>query len=277
MKKLFKTTRFKILVGVIAFILVGAFLAAANGHGETAQSTVIGTVFAPCHYVAQKIADGIDNVTGNVSGNAAYEKEISSLKKQIGDLQAQLVDYQNLKKQNELYKEFLELKEENKDYKFTEASIIGRDSADVYRSFTISKGTANGVAVGDAVLYGKYLVGVIDKAYPDYSIVKTVSDVNFNVSAYELLSGEISYVTGNAALAKEKKCKMANLNSATKITYGSIICTAGIGGTVPKGLLIGTVDEISDEETDISSYAVITPGVDVENISSCLVLTDYNK
>ena len=52
MKKLFKTTRFKILVGVIAFILVGAFLAAANGHGETAQSTVIGTVFAPCHYVA---------------------------------------------------------------------------------------------------------------------------------------------------------------------------------------------------------------------------------
>ena len=277
MKKLFKTTRFKILVGVIAFILVGAFLAAANGHGETAQSTVIGTVFAPCHYVAQKIADGIDNVSGNVSGNAAYEKEISSLKKQIGDLQAQLVDYQNLKKQNELYKEFLELKEENKDYKFTEASIIGRDSADVYRSFTISKGTANGVAVGDAVLYGKYLVGVIDKSYPDYSIVKTVYDVNFNVSVYELLSGEISYVTGNAALAKEKKCKMANLNSATKITYGSIICTAGIGGTVPKGLLIGTVDEISDEETDISSYAVITPGVDVENISSCLVLTDYNK
>ena len=98
MKKLFKTTRFKILVGVIAFILVGAFLAAANGHGESAQSTVIGTVFAPCHYVAQKIADGIDNVSGNVSGNAAYEKEISSLKKQIGDLQAQLVDYQNLTK-----------------------------------------------------------------------------------------------------------------------------------------------------------------------------------
>ena len=76
MKKLFKTTRFKILVGVIAFILVGAFLAAENGHGESAQSTVIGTVFAPCHYVAQKIADGIDNVSGNVSGNAAYEKEI---------------------------------------------------------------------------------------------------------------------------------------------------------------------------------------------------------
>lgn len=67
---------------------------------------------------------------------------------------------------------------------------------------------------------------------------------------------------------------MANLDSSTKITYGSIICTAGISTTVPKDLIIGTVDEISDEATDISSYAVITPGVDVSTITSCFVLTD---
>ena len=49
------------------------------------------------------------------------------------------MDYENLKKQNELYKEFLGLKEENKDFEFVEASVIGRDSADIYKSFTISK------------------------------------------------------------------------------------------------------------------------------------------
>ena len=68
---------------------------------------------------------------------------------------------------------------------------------------------------------------------------------------------------------------MANLNSATDISYGSIICTAGIGAGVPKGLLIGTVDEIADEKTDISSYAVISPGVDFDDITSCFVLTDF--
>ena len=185
-----------------------------------------------------------------------------------------MVDYENLKKQNELYKEFLELKEENPDYKFAQASVIGRDSADVYGSFTISQGKADGIEKGDAVLYGKYLVGVVDRVYPDYSVVKTVMDKDFNVSAYEIVSGEMSYVTGTAALAKEGKCKMANLDSSTKITYGSIICTAGISTTVPKDLIIGTVDEISDEATDISSYAVITPGVDVSTITSCFVLTD---
>lgn len=277
MKNLFKTKPFKLVVSIIVVFLIGALIAAANGHGETAQSTVVGTMFYPAHYVAQKISNGIDKISGNVSGNAQYEKEIQNLQSQIGDLQSQLVDYENLKRQNELYKDFLGVKEEHKDFKFVEASVIGRDSADIYKSFTVSKGTVNGVAVGDAVMYGKYLVGVVDKAYPTYSVIKTILDPDFNVSAYEIISNEISYVTGNATLAKDNKCKMANLDAATKITNESIICTAGIGGTVPKGLIIGTVDEIADESTDISSYAIITPGISIEKINTCFILTDYKN
>lgn len=275
MKSIFKSRPFKLVAAIVGFLLLGALIAAANGHGESAQSTVVGTVFTPCHYVAQKIANGVDKIAGNVKGDAQYEKEISDLQNQVGELQSELVDYENLKKQNELYKEFLELKEENKDFEFVEASVIARDSADIYKSFTISKGSANGVKKGDAVLYGKYLVGVIDKVYPTYSVVQTVLDSHFNVSAYELISGEISYVTGTPALAAENKCKMANLDSSTAITYEAIICTAGVGGNMPKGLIIGTVDEIDDESTDISSYAVIKPGVDADNINTCFVLTDF--
>ena len=277
MKNLFKNGKFRLIGVIIALLAIGALLAAASGHGETAQSAVIGTVFAPCHYAAQKISNGIDRVFGNVKGDAAYEKQIASLKNEIGELRSQLVDYQSLKNQNELYKEFLELKEENEDYQFTEASVIARDSADLYQSFTLSKGLVNGVKEGDAVLYGKYLVGVVEKAYPDYSVVKTIIDPSFNVSAYEIISGEISYVTSTTQLAKKGKCKMANLKSSTQVSYGSIICTAGISGTVPKGLIIGTVDEIADEATDISSYAVITPGVKIGDITSCFILTDFNK
>lgn len=277
MKNLFKNKVFKLIISIVAMFVVGALIAAANGHGETAQSTVVGTIFSPCHYVAQKISNTMDNILGEIGGNAEYDKEISRLNDEIGELRAQLVDYENLKSQNELYKEFLELKEENKDFEFAEASVIGRDSADMYQSFTINKGLVNGVSVGDAVLYGKYLVGKVDKAYVDYSVVKTIIDPNFNVSAYEIVTNEMSYVTGTNNLAKDGKCKMANLNSSTDIAYGSIICTAGIGGSIPKGLIIGTVDEISDETTNISSYAVVSPGADIGEITSCFVLTNYDN
>ena len=110
-----------------------------------------------------------------------------------------------------------------------------------------------------------------------YSVVKTILDPDFSVSAYEIVSGEISYVTGDASLAKNGKCKMANLDSGTSVTYGSIIATAGISGKIPEGLIIGTVEEINSDDASIASYALINPGVDVNNISNCLVLTNYES
>lgn len=277
MKELFKSRQFKLVAGIIALLMVGALLCAANGSGKTAQSSVIGVIFTPANWVATKISNGITYVFGEATGNADYLKRIDELEKQVGSLQDQLSDYENLKKQNALYKDALGLKEENPDYSFVEATVTGRDAADIFCSYTISKGSLNGISDGDAVVYGNYIVGIIDKAYPTYSVVKTILDPDFSVSAYEIVSGEISYVTGEASLAAKGKCKMANLDSSTSVTYGSIISTAGISGNIPEGLVIGTVEEIDEETTSVASYAVVKPGVDVYNISNCLVLTDYES
>lgn len=276
MKHLFKSTGFKITVSVIALLLVGMLLSAFTGHSETAQSTVIGTIFTPAHWVAGKLSDGIDAITDSAKGDAEYEEKIDELQGEIGELQSKLADYENLKNQNEIYKEALELKEDNSDFEYTEASVIGRDSADPYCTFTISKGTLSGVEDGYAVLYGKYLVGVIKKAYPTYSVVTTIINPDFSASAYDINTKELSYITGDASLAKKGMCKFENLDSATKLSYGSIIATAGISSTMPKGIIIGTVKEISDEETNISTYAAIEPGTDIEKLDKCLVLTSYS-
>ncbi len=277
MKQLFKSRRLKVIAGVIALLLVGALICAANGRGETAQSGIIGTVFTPANWLATKISDGITYVFGEATGNAEYLDRINELENQVGSLQDQLADYENLQKQNQLYKDALELKEENPDYTFVEAKTVSRDAADIFGSYTINKGTTSGISDGDAVLYGNYIVGIIDRAYPTYSVVKTILDPDFSVSAYEIVSGEISYVTGRAELAPDGKCTMANLDSSTSVTYGSIIATAGISGNIPEGLIIGTVEEIEEDNASIASYAVIKPGVDVNNISNCLVLTGYES
>ena len=276
MKHVFKSVGFKITAAVIGLLLVGMFLCAANGHSESAQSTVIGTIFTPAHWIADKISDGIGKVTNSAKGNAEYDKKIDELQNRLGELQNQLSDYENLKEQNELYKDALELKEENSEFEFTEASVIGRDSANPYCTFTINKGTLNDVNDGYAVVYGKYLIGVVKKAYPTYSVVSTIIDPDFSVSAFDINTKELSYVTGDAKLAEKGSCKFEYLDSATKITYGSIITTAGISGTIPRGIVIGTVREINDEATNISTYAVIEPGTDIKKIDKCLILTNYN-
>ena len=234
-------------VGILAALLVlGMLIAAATGHGETAQSGVLGTVFAPAHWAAEKISDGLATLSGNAKGNTEYEKKIDELQRQLGEMQEQLADYKNIKSQNEEYKEALELKNENSGFQYVAADVVGRDSADPYLSFTISKGAVNGVKENDAVLYGRYLIGIVKKAYPTYSIVTTVLDPDFSVSAYDINSGEVSYVTGDAKLAADGCCKFENLSTSTDITYGSIIASAGISSKLPKGLIIGTVEEVAD-------------------------------
>ena len=277
MKNLFKSRRFKLITIILSLLLIGALICAANGNSETAQSSVVGIVFTPANWVASKVSNGISYVFGEASGNSEYLNRIDELEKQVGSLQDQLSDYENLKKQNALYKDALQLKEENPDFHFVEALAISRDAADIFGSYTINKGTLNGIKEGNAVLYGNYIVGIISSAYPNYSIVKTILDPDFSVSAYEIVSGEISYVTGDAALAADGKCKMANLPAASAVTYGSIISTAGISGNIPKGLIIGTDEEIDEDVVSISNYAVIKPGIDVNNISNCLVLTENSE
>ena len=83
MKDLFKSSRFKLIIVIIALLLVGMTLCAANGHGETAQSGIIGTIFTPAHWVASKISNGIDSISENAKGNAEYDAKIDSLQKQL--------------------------------------------------------------------------------------------------------------------------------------------------------------------------------------------------
>lgn len=277
MKDFIKSSRFKLIAAIVALFLAGALVCAANGSSKTLQSSVAGVVFTPAEWIASKISEGISYVFGEASGNSEYLKKINDLQLQVGALQDQLADYENLQRQNALYKDALGLKEENSDFTFAEANVISRDPADIFGSYTINKGASSGIKEGDAVLYGNYIVGIISAAYPTHSVVKTILDPDFSVSAYEIVSGEISYVTGDAALAESGKCKMANLAADTPVTYGSIISTAGISGNIPKGLIIGTVEEINEERTSIASYAVINPGVDVNNITNCLVIIGYES
>ena len=277
MKTLLQSKRFKLITGIIVLLLAGALICAAGGSSETAQSGIVGIVFAPANWVATKVSNAITHVFGEASGNTAYLERIDELEKQVGELQSQLTDYENLQRQTALYRDALGLKEDHPDFQFVEANTISRDAADIFGSYMINKGTLSGIKTGDAVLYGNYIVGIISSAYPTHSVVKTILDPDFSVSAYEIVTNEISYVTGDAALAAEGKCKMANLSADAAVSYGSVISTAGISGRIPKGLIIGTVEEIESDPTSISNYAVVIPGVDVNGISECLVLINYES
>ena len=270
-----KKRQFRIICVIAGLLLLGMFISAISGSSFSAENTVVSTIFYPAQRLASAVSAKIIDMRDNVSGKRSYEEEIEQLKIEVASLQESLVDYETIKRENKYYKDFLEVKEENMDFKLVHGAVIGRDNESLFSSFTINAGTLQGIHENDCVIYGKYLVGLVVKAYPTSAVVKTILDPDISAGVYEARTGESSYTTNDLTLAKQEKLMMSNLSKKTAISEGGIVCTNGIGGIFPKDLIVGTVENVQESGKDISYVAVVKPGVKISELTDIFVVTDF--
>lgn len=275
MKNFVKSKIFKILCAIAIILLAGIVAAASMSNRTSPITKAVGTVFSPLSRLSSYIAEKFDNVQGGFISSSTYMQRVEELEKQVADYQSKLVDYERLKKQVEAYEKFLDIKEKNPDYKFTSGSVIGRDSADLFYSFELNCGSNNGVSVNDPVISGEYLVGLVSEVTPTTCTVLSVLDPKVNAAAYEIKTGELGYTDTTAKLGVHSVIKFAGLTKDTAIAEGGIICTSGVGGIFPRGLIIGTVSSVKAEEGDISYYAEVEPEIDISEIQDVFVITDF--
>lgn len=276
MVRFLKSTAFKIFAVIAAALLVGSVFAVTSRNGSSPLTSVTSVVFGPLSRISSKVAAEFSNTNISFKSSSALAKEIEELQKKVDSLTEQLVDYEQLRNKNELYQEFLGIKEEHSDYTFAQAAIIGRDAADNLGSFTLNKGSANDISVNDPVIYGKYLVGVVASVTPTQCKVNTILNPKVNVSAYEVRTRDLGFVTSTVALAQEGHCHMPGLSSSTAVTAGGIVCTSGVGGIFPRDLIIGNIVDVVDGTVDISASAIIEPGVDFSEITDVFIITSFD-
>ena len=275
MNNFFKSTTFKVLI-TVAVILLSATVLATVVSGSTSPITkVVGVITTPLQDAASFLSAKFDDFTGGFISSKSYQERVVELEQQIADYQSQLVDYEDTKKKLETYEEFLDVREKRPDYKWTYATVIGRDSSDIFGSFTLDRGSVDDVKVNDAVISGEYLIGVVTEVGATSCVVRSIFDPSVNIAAYEIRTGELGYVSATYDLSVKEKCKLTGLNEKTSISEGGIVCTSGTGGIFPKDLIIGTVTSVQQSETDISSYAVVEPEVSANEIHDCFIITSY--
>lgn len=277
MNNFFKGTTFKFLLTVAILLLVATVFAAASSASSSPITKAVSFVTAPLGKVASYFAEKADSFTGGFVSSESYRKRVEELESEVAEYRAELVDYENAKKQLNSYEEFLDVREENPDFEWVYCTVIGRDSADVFSSFTLNKGSNHGIKVNDAVIYRNYLVGVVTEVNPTSSVVRTVTDPSVNVAAYEIRTGEIGYVSSNSEQSLSGKCSLSGLDKNTAVSKGGIVCTSGTGGIFPKDLIIGTVSTVEQSTTDNSAFALLEPAADSKDISSCFVITSFGE
>lgn len=275
MNKFFKSTTFKVLLAVAIILMCATVFATVSDRGTSPVTDALGIVTTPLQDIASYFSSKLDGFTGSFISSKSYKERVEELERQVAEYQNQLVDYEKTKKQLESYEDFLDVREKNPDYTWVYSTVIGRDSADLFGSFTINKGAKDGIKVNDAVIYSEYLIGVVTEVNPTSSVVKSIFDPTVNVAAYEIRTGELGYVTSSALMSAEGQCILAGLDSETAVSKDGIVCTSGTGGIYPRDLVIGTIASVEKSETDLSAYATLDLAVNSKDIHDCFVITAF--
>ncbi len=277
MNNFFKSTTFKVLLGVAIVLICATVLATVVSTSTSPITNGISVITSPLQNVASYFSGKLDGFSGAFVSSKSYQDKIAELEGQIADYQAQLVDYEKTKKQLESYEEFLDVREKNPDYTWVYSTVVGRDSADMFGSFTINKGSKDGIKVNDAVIYSEYLIGVVTEVNATSSVVRSIFDPSVNIAAYEIRTGELGYVSSTYEMSVNGTCRLLGLDSKTTVSKGGIVCSSGTGGIFPKDLIIGTITAVGQSETDLSAYAVVEPAINSKDIHDCFVITAFEE
>lgn len=276
MLQFFKSRKFKTFIFVICALFVGGVIAVASADSSSPVTNLFSSVLSPVQKLSGYIAENVSWFEDSFESSGSYKKEIERLEQKIAEYENQVVDYNDMVQKLESYETMLGVKEENEDFILERASVIGTDAADMFTSLIIDKGSNSGISVNDPAVYGSYVVGIVKKVHPSYSVIESILNPEVNISALESKTRETAYITTNIEYSQKGYCIFAGLERTTAVSPGGIVLTSGIGGIYPKGLIIGTVSEICQSEFDLSNYAVIEPGVDVKEIEDLFIITDFD-
>lgn len=277
MKNFFKSVKAKVMLCILSALLLGVLFACVTDSAVSPFTSAAGVVYAPFQKIATYIAEKTADWKSSFASASVYKDEIAELESEALVYKEQLVDYERTKQKLNAYEEFLQVREANPDYQFCAATVVTRNTADVYDSFTLDKGSAHGISVNDPVIYGNNIVGLVKEVGLTTCVVKTILDPTLNISVYEIKSRENGYSNTTAALSYDGQCRMSGLSENTAVAPGGIVCTSGLGGIFPRDLTVGTITAVKSEQTDLSVYGIIEPAVDVRSVNDVFVITAFAK
>jgi rod shape-determining protein MreC len=164
-------------------------------------------------------------------------------------------------------------------YRTITAPVIARDPSGVLKTIVIGVGSDQGVGVNQIVLAEQGVVGRVSEAGSNYAKVLLVTDSSSSVSALVQTSRASGIVRGQYG----DTLVMEWILQSDPVKPGDVIVTAGLGiGTelrslYPKGLVIGTVVDVTKAEVSAYQRAVVAPAVDLRKLENVLVITDTAK
>ncbi len=277
MREFLKSTRFKVLLAFIAFLVGIMIYSVTKGGYSFSGASFINTVTKPIRTLSNGISTRIEDIVDRYENSDFYYIQNQELQKKIGELNKQLADYEDLKAEVEELRKLAIIKEDHPDSVFSQpAEILGYVANDPFKSFTIDIGYEDGITPYSPVATSEGIVGIIIEVSQYTSTVRTILSPDLSIaSVCSATNADFGIIEGSVITAENNMTKLTHLNINHEIKKDDLIITSGSSGLFPKDYPIGTVKSTGVEPNGLTAYAEIEPCTDISRLRSVFVITDF--
>lgn len=257
-----------LLVGLIAFIGILWFSFSNLGSIPYLQQ-IVNDITAVAGRGISKPVNAINGFFSDVNNVQDTFEENKRLKAELDGLAQMQAELATVGEENNKLKEELELQATLTEYNSITATVISRNPDMWVDQVIIDQGATHGLVNGMSVMSHNGLLGRITEVNPTSSkvtLLSTNDDDAILTSAEIILEDGTIFGVINGFDPNRKQLIMEQITSTTTIKEGTDVVTSGLGGLVPRGLLIGTVTEVSLDRHGLGQRVYIEPTTDFEDV-----------
>jgi len=267
---------------LIAVVLLGTLaLITAGDRTVSWVESAAGSVVQPVQTFASKASYEIRSFFQRIFKTTDADKEVERLLQEHAQYESIKAEIEQLRKDNERYRELLNFTSNFSNNTYVTASVIGGSQGMWFDVFTISAGRNNGIMKGMAVVSSKGLVGKITDVGATWSKVTAIIDPSMSVYAMVDRTRDAGMVKGTLSADSQNMLELYFLPMGSDLVPGDLVMTnstAGFEDIFPKGILIGTVVEVSRRGDDGKSRnAIIIPAADFNHLEEVIVITGIKE
>ncbi|HET7377261.1 MAG TPA: rod shape-determining protein MreC [Anaerolineae bacterium] len=258
---------------LLIFTLIAIALLVLHEGGQLQPiEDVAQTVFGPVERAVSGLFNGVGDLFSAVRDLRELRDRNALLEKANQDLLTENARLTGLQSENDALKALLNFTQENPTYQYQTAAVIGRDPSPYVRFITINAGSREGLKKDmPVVTAGGTLIGRIDQVNLRSSKVQLLNDPSSAVNVRLQTSGITGLVIGQSS----GLLRMQYIPLEAKLSSDDIALTSGLGGNLPRGLVVGQVITIEKRDVDLFQSAQLTPAADYERLDVVLVITNF--
>jgi rod shape-determining protein MreC len=259
----------------VAFITV-SLLAVSAARLQTRyplMANLAASIMTPFDYVFSGVAGAIRQGGVFTRDVATVFRENQALRSENQELRQVVFQLTEKAAENERLQAMLDFRNKSVSFQMKAATVIGRDPGTFSYSVLINSGTRDGLRINMPVVSTQGLVGHVMETYFGTSKVRLLVDTGSSASAMvqRPQSRAVGIIEGNPAQLSSLRLK--NLTRDGDVIKGDKIMTSGLGGIYPKGLLVGEVIDVLDDDGGLMKHALIRPAVEFTRLEEVFVIT----